>query len=60
MDEQPKIVDHTPVLEAARIDAGREGARYVTMTVQSLWQLIHQAPVAALERDRLAAEFNPQ
>lgn len=55
MDDQNRIVDHSPILEAARDDAGREGARLVTMTLGELWRMIHQAPANAIaERERLA------
>ena len=44
MPEEPRITDHEPVIAAARQDAGREGARFVSMTIGELWRLIHQAP----------------
>ena len=55
MDDQKRIVDHSPMIEAAREDAGREGARVVTMSVGALWRLIHRAPSIIAEQDRLAA-----
>ncbi len=55
MDDQKGIVDHSPLIEAAREDAGREGARVVMMSVSALWGLIHRAPSVITERDGLAA-----
>ena len=44
MADEPRITDHDEVLQAARADAGREGARFVYMTIGELWRLIHRAP----------------
>ncbi len=44
MQDEERIVDHAPVIAAAREDAGREGARMVFMTVGELWRLIHKVP----------------
>jgi hypothetical protein len=54
MDDENRIVDHSPILGAARQDAGREGARMVYMTVGELWRMIHQAPAIAITSERLA------
>ncbi len=44
MPDEKRIVDHAPMIAAGRVDAGREGARIVQMTVGELWRLIHQVP----------------
>ena len=44
MEEEPRITDHTPIIDAARADAGSEGAKFVYMTIGELWRLIHRAP----------------
>lgn len=56
MQDEPRVVDHTPVVEAARAEAGRYGAQMVFMTIGQLWRLIHQAPtMTSTERKEFAA-----
>lgn len=61
MPNDPRIIDHEPVIAAARADASREGARLVFMTVGELWRMIHRAPdLSAAEREQLAANLQPR
>ena len=61
MADEPRIIDHDPIIAAARADASREGARFVYMTIGELWRMIHRAPdLSAPEREQLAAALRPE
>lgn len=60
MSPEPRITDHDPVIEAARADASREGARMLTRPLVHLWRFIRRAPRSspAVDGQRLAAALH--
>jgi len=61
MADEPRIIDHDPVIAAARADASREGARFVYMTVGALWRMVHRRPdLAAPPTEQLGAALQPE
>ncbi|HYZ61602.1 MAG TPA: hypothetical protein VE650_04050 [Acetobacteraceae bacterium] len=58
MAHEPRITDHDPIIAAAREDASRAGARFVSMTIGEFWRLLHGAPTLhEPERDAIVAAY---